>query len=147
MLTYPWRGLLFSNLLGKAISLKRPVTTNAKVLGEWSENLAYNWLLKHKLKLIERNYHRQYGEIDLIMKDHNYLVFIEVRYRKNSLYGSAEDSITTKKCQRLRATAENYLLANNYGHNTALRFDVIAISPSKESDLHCTINWIKNILA
>ena len=80
------------------------------------------------------------------MKDHHYLVFIEVRYRKNSVYGSAEDSITTKKCQRLRATAENYLLANNYGHNTALRFDVIAISPSKESDLHCTINWIKNIL-
>ena len=136
MLTYPWRGLLFSNLLGKAISLKRPVTNNAKVLGEWSENLACNWLLKHKLKLIERNYHSQYGEIDLIMKDHDYLVFIEVRYRKNALYGSAEDSITAK----------NYLLANNFGQDTALRFDAIAISPSKESDLHCTINWIKNIL-
>ena len=39
---------MFSKLLGKAINFQRPTTTNAKVLGEWSENLARNWLLKHK---------------------------------------------------------------------------------------------------
>ena len=137
---------MFSHLLSKGINLKRPTTTNPKLLGEWSENLAYKWLLTQGLKLVTRNYRSQYGEIDLIMKDPEFLVFVEVRYRKNTRYGSAEDSITAKKCQRLIATAENYLLANKYGQDTALRFDAIAISPSKESDLHCTINWIKNIL-
>ena len=137
---------MFSHSLSKGINLKRPKTTNPKLLGEWSENLAYKWLLTQGLKLVARNYRSQYGEIDLIMKDLEFLVFVEVRYRKNNRYGSAEDSITAKKCQRLTATAENYLLAKNFGQDTALRFDAIAISPSKESDLHCTINWIKNIL-
>ncbi len=137
---------MFSHLLGKGINLKRPTTANPKLLGEWSEHLAYKWLAARGLKLVTRNYRSQYGEIDLIMKEHDFLVFVEVRYRKNTRYGSAEDSITAKKCQRLTATAENYLLANNYGQDTALRFDAIAISPTKESDLHCTINWIKNIL-
>ena len=146
MLAHPRRGSLFSNLLGKSTHFKRPTTTNPKVLGEWSENLAFNWLLTQGLNPIKRNYRSPYGEIDLIMKDHDFLVFVEVKFRKNSLYGSAEDSITAKKCQRLRATAEYYLLAHNYGQDTALRFDAIAISPSKVSDLHCTINWIKNIL-
>jgi putative endonuclease len=137
---------LFSYLLSKGITLKRPTTANPKLLGEWSENLACKWLAARGLKLVARNYRCQYGEIDLIMKDQGFLVFIEVRYRKNTRYGSAEASITAKKCQRLITTANNYLLAKNYGQDTALRFDAIVISPTKESDLHCTINWIKNIL-
>ena len=115
-------------------------------MGDWSENLACDWLMGHKLKLEESNFRRRYGEIDLIMKDQDCLVFVEVRYRKNATFGSAEESVNQKKCQRLIATAENYLLINGYGINTNLRFDVVAISPAKESDLHCTINWIKNIL-
>jgi putative endonuclease len=80
------------------------------------------------------------------MKDGTCLVFIEVRYRKKSAYGSAEDSIKPKKCQRLTAAGETYLLTKGYSNNTEIRFDAIAISRVKESDLDCTINWIKNIL-
>ena len=137
---------MFSNLLGKSVNLQHPSLTTSKAIGEWSERLACDWLESHGLKLLERNYLIKYGEIDLIMTEHRCLVFVEVRYRKNSTYGSAEESITAKKCQRLTATAQNYLVSKKYDHNTAVRFDVIAISPSKESDLHCTINWIQNIL-
>lgn len=119
---------------------------NSKAIGDWSEKLACDWLITRGLKVKERNWHSKYGEIDLIMTEQSCLVFVEVRYRKNSTYGSAEESITSKKCQRLKATAENYLLTKNYGSNTAVRFDAVAISPSKESHLHCTINWIQNIL-
>tara|TARA_A100001015_G_scaffold320849_1_gene448796 strand:- start:3070 stop:3489 length:420 start_codon:yes stop_codon:yes gene_type:complete len=138
---------LFSNPLKKTTNIKLPsITISSKELGDWSENLACDWLMGHKLKLEESNFRRRYGEIDLIMKDQGCLVFVEVRYRKNTTFGSAEESVNQKKCQRLIATAENYLLINGYGINTNLRFDVVAISPAKESDLHCTINWIKNIL-
>ncbi|MGB2115271.1 MAG: YraN family protein [Porticoccaceae bacterium] len=138
---------MFSNPLRKSVNLKYPSSlTNSKAIGEWSEKLACDWLKIQGLKFLERNYFSQYGEIDLIMAEQRCLVFVEVRYRKNSTYGSAEESITLKKCQRLTATAESYLLTKNYGHNTAVRFDAIAISPSKELDLHCTINWIQNIL-
>ena len=138
---------MFSNPLKKTTNIKLPsIAISSKGLGDWSENLACDWLIGHKLKLEERNFRSRYGEIDLIMKDQDCLVFVEVRYRKNATFGSAEESVNQKKCQRLIATAENYLLINGYGINTNLRFDVVAISPAKESDLHCTINWIKNIL-
>lgn len=135
------------NLLRKPFNLRRPTTPiNSKKMGNWAEQLAFDWLSARGLQAQARNFHCRYGEIDLIMKDDTCLVFIEVKYRKNSTYGSAEDSITSKKCQRLTASAETYLLTKGLSNNAEIRFDAIAISPNKESDLDCTINWIKNIL-
>ena len=135
------------NLLRKHFNLRRPTTPiNSKKMGNWAEQLAFDWLSARGLQPQARNFHCRYGEIDLIMKDGTCLVFIEVKYRKNSTYGSAEDSITSKKCQRLTASAETYLLTKGLSNNAEIRFDAIAISPNKESDLDCTINWIKNIL-
>ena len=119
----------------------------AKALGAHAEQLACDWLIKRGLVLKDRNFRTKYGEIDLIMQGGNCLIFVEVRYRKNSNYGSAEESVTAKKCQRLKAAAQGYLLAKGYDSNTAIKFDVLAISPSSESDLHYTMNWIQNILS
>ena len=138
---------MLNNLLKKSKNLQFPkASMNTKAMGDWAEKLACDWLQSRKLILIEHNFHSRYGEIDLIMKDRDCLVFVEVKYRKNTIYGSAEDSITKKKFDRMVATAEKYLLTKGYSINTEVRFDAMAISPSKESDLHCTINWIKNIL-
>jgi putative endonuclease len=138
---------LFSKLLTKTIKYQYPIArNNTKVMGDWAEQLACDWLRKHGLNIQARNFRSRYGEIDLFMKNGNCLVFVEVKYRKNTFYGSAEEAITAKKCQRLKVTAENYLQTNAAGNNTEARFDAVAISPVKESDLHCTINWIKNIL-
>lgn len=65
-------------------------------MGDWAEQLACDWLTKHGLNLHARNFRSRYGEIDLIMQDGNCLVFIEVKYRKNNFYGTAEDAITAK---------------------------------------------------
>jgi putative endonuclease len=138
---------LFSKLFTKTIDCQFPTAANnTKAVGDWAEQLACDWLVKHGLILQARNFRSRYGEIDLIMKDHNCLVFVEVKYRKNSFCGSAADAITAKKCQRLKVTAEKYLQTKAAGNNTEARFDVVTISPAKEPDFHCTINWIKNIL-
>jgi putative endonuclease len=98
-------------------------------------------VLKH------RNFRTKYGEIDLVMQAGECLIFVEVRYRKNMKFGSAEETITAKKCQRLSLTAQGYLLDKGYDSNTAVRFDAVAITASKDAHLNCTINWIQNILS
>jgi len=120
---------------------------SAKTLGDLAEQLACDWLVKRGLVLKDRNFRTQYGEIDLIMQRDDCLIFVEVRYRKNSNYGSAEESITANKCQRFKAAAQGYLLAKGYDSNTPIKFDVLAISPSSEPHLHYTMNWIQNILS
>ncbi|MDA8866325.1 YraN family protein [Porticoccaceae bacterium] len=113
----------------------------SKQKGNWAENIACQWLVKQK------NFYTRYGEIDLIMSDSSQLIFLEVKYRKNNYFGSAEASINAQKCRRLTAAVETYLLINNYGNNQPLRFDAITVVPAQDPHLDCTINWIKNILS
>ena len=113
----------------------------SKQKGNWAENIACQWLVKQK------KFYTRYGEIDLIMSDSSQLIFLEVKYRKNNYFGSAEASITAQKCRRLTAAVETYLLINNYGNNQPLRFDAITVVPAQDPHLDCTINWIKNILS
>lgn len=104
--------------------------------GERSEHLAHQYLIKQGLHLIEKNYRCKYGELDLIMRDGETLVIVEVRFRKSNKYGSAEESITQIKQSRIIATTQHYLHLTK--SNSAIRFDVIAMS--RDDD----INWIKN---
>ncbi len=108
--------------------------------GQQAEELACAYLQKHKLRLIARNYHCRRGEIDLIMQDGNTLVFIEVRYRKSSRFGSALESVHTHKQQKIIFTAEHYL-QHTSAQYTQYRFDVLAISPGHTAPY---IQWIKN---
>ena len=70
---------------------------NTLQIGEATEVAALQFLLRHGLSLITKNYRCQYGEIDLIMEDGNTLVFIEIRYRQNVKFGGRASSITAKK--------------------------------------------------
>ena len=96
-------------------------------LGNKAEAIAKNYLISNGLTLIEQQYNCRYGELDLIMKDKAYLVFIEVRYRKNDLYGGAIESIDHRKQSKLRKTAEHYLLQNQLS-DRACRFDVVCLN-------------------
>jgi putative endonuclease len=122
--------------------LKRNWATenSTKKVGEKAERLAQQYLEQNGLSLITSNYHCRSGEIDLIMDHGNFLVFIEVRYRKNDIYGSAAESITRQKQRRLLATANHYLQNEKlYGDNSC-RFDVITVS----GQYNPQIEWIKN---
>ena len=106
--------------------------------GLQGEDLALQHLREQGLTLLERNYRSRWGEIDLIMQDAAALVFVEVRLRAESHYGSAAESIGARKRQRLTRTAEHYLQHQRDGR---ARFDVIAIT-TRDNDNH--IEWIKD---
>ncbi|MES9899176.1 MAG: YraN family protein [Sedimenticola sp.] len=91
------------------------------------------------LQLVEKNYRCRQGEIDLIMRQGNTLVFVEVRYRRSTAFGSAAESITATKRQRIITTASHYLTCRKQG-DSACRFDVVAITGEHRQK----IEWIKD---
>lgn len=102
-----------------------------------AEQLAETYLRKQGLKLVVKNYHCRFGEIDLIMKDGKCLVFIEVRLRSHAKFGSAASSITPKKQQKLITTAQHYL--QQHGEQQC-RFDAVVMNNVKNDN----IEWIRN---
>ena len=91
--------------------------------------------------LVSRNYRCRRGEIDLVMRDADTLVFVEVRRRTNRTFGGGVDSVDLRKRARLVAAAEYYLMANRAGDDPPCRFDVVAIDgPARR----VTINWVRD---
>jgi len=117
-------------------SIKRQV-------GNQAESIALNYLTQQGLVLIEQNYLTKFGEIDIIMLDkvEQVLVFVEVRYRKDKLFGSASDTVTSVKQAKIIRSAQRYLQQHDEFDEFMRRFDVVGI----ESDLkYPKINWIKD---
>lgn len=110
---------------------------NKNNAGLAAESIAATFLQSKGLTLVMQNYHCRFGEIDLIMKDANTLVFVEVRLRSNNQFGGAGASITLQKQRKLIATAQHYLQPNN---NIDCRFDAILMN---KADLN-NIEWIRN---
>jgi putative endonuclease len=118
---------VFGSLKTKAAHLLRGIS---------AEQQAHDFLLSKGLKPICRNYRCKHGELDLIMRDQQSLVIVEVRYRKSDTFGSALESITRSKQERIISATQHYL--STVRDDCPIRFDVVAISGNSE------INWIKN---
>lgn len=97
----------------------------SKVNGAWGEALAAQYLQKKKYKLAAYGYRCRFGEIDLIVKNRKFLVFVEVKLRKSASFAAAREYVDRNKQDRLRMTASMYLSQNP----TKLqpRFDVVEI--------------------
>lgn len=97
----------------------------SKVNGAWGEALAAQYLQKKKYKLAACGYRCRFGEIDLIVKNRKFLVFVEVKLRKSASFAAAREYVDRNKQDRLRMTASMYLSQNP----TKLqpRFDVVEI--------------------
>ncbi len=108
-------------------------------IGYAAEDQARRYLIAQGLIWLKSNYRCRLGEIDLIMRDDHYLVFIEVRARHSNQYGGPLASITRNKQQKLIKTAYFYLQAFHGVDTPPCRFDVIAMEGSKSA-----ITWIKN---
>ena len=93
--------------------------------GAWGEQLAAEFLRKKRYKLLASGYRSRFGEIDLVVCDRKYLVFVEVKLRKSGRFAKALEYVDRRKQEKLRTTAEIYLSQNP----TSLqpRFDVIEI--------------------
>jgi len=119
---------------------KRTSLDNRQAGARW-EKIAESFLSAQGLKLLHRNFSSRFGELDLIMEDDKTLVFIEVRYRTNSRYGSGAETITAQKQGRISRTAAWYLAKYPSRAEQFCRFDVISVDPHKGSR---DIDWIQN---
>ena len=101
--------------------------------GSAAEAAAAEWLEQQGLKLVEKNYRCKGGEIDLIMHSATDLIFVEVRLRKRSEYGSAAESVTVTKQRRIICAARHFLATHSRWQNSGCRFDVVATSDSTQA--------------
>jgi putative endonuclease len=109
--------------------------------GEAVETAACRYLEQQGLQCIERNFNTRGGELDLVMRERDTLVFVEVRFRKTDHFGTPAESITASKQRKLLRTAQLYLLRHSAWQNKPCRFDIIAARPG-ESGLQ--FEWIQN---
>ena len=101
-----------------------------KQQGDAAEQRACQYLQAQGLHYIMQNYRAPCGEIDLIFRDRQHLVFVEVRYRKSNQYGGALYSIDHRKQHKLVQTANHYI--QRYKVRLATRFDVVAITGTND---------------
>lgn len=111
-----------------------------KTLGDRAENSACRFLRQHGLQLITANYRCKRGEIDLVMRDGDSLVFVEVRYRRRADFGHPAETVTRSKRARILHCASCYLQQHR-AWNEATRFDVVCIEGSATGP---HIEWLRN---
>lgn len=105
-----------------------------KFLGDRGEEKAAKHLKKRGYKILERNYRvHNVGEIDIIARDGEYTVFVEVKYRKSTDFGRPEEYVTQRKRERLIRAAEHYIQKNHL--ETPVRFDVVSLVGEKFEDI------------
>ena len=116
---------------------------SSKIVGAWGEALAAEYLRKKKFKIEAVGYHCRFGEIDLIVSNRKYLVFVEVKLRKSPDFARAGEYVDIRKQDRIRMTASMYLSQNP----TELqpRFDVIEIyAPEGTATVQPKINHMED---
>ena len=115
----------------------------ANLLGPWGEAQAADYLRRKGYSLVAANYRCRFGEIDLIVKNKRYLVFVEVKLRKSADFAQAREFVDFRKQQRIRATASMYL--SRYPTSLQPRFDVIEIyAPQGMETKKLTINHLED---
>lgn len=97
-----------------------------KRLGKIGEDLACQYLKNHNFLIVERNFQKRYGELDIIALKDNILVFVEVKTRIGRKFGLPEEAVTTRKLSEIKQTAYYFKLLHPELPD-AMQIDVIAI--------------------
>lgn len=112
-------------------------------LGAWGEERAARYLRLHGYRILERNFRCRQGEIDVIARKGSFIVFVEVKLRKNADHGEAREFVTWSKQRRVICAAELWLVKNSC--ELQPRFDVIEIyAPEGTGTLRPTIRHLEN---
>jgi putative endonuclease len=109
------------------------MTFKKKELGAKGEEVAVNYLKSRGYRIVERNYRIRFGEIDIIAEQGDDLVFIEVKTRSGTLFGSPFESVTKQKQKQLSKVALEYISKQGF-HDRPARFDVVGIELQKGSE-------------
>ncbi|WP_342264985.1 YraN family protein [Cardinium endosymbiont of Philonthus spinipes] len=107
-----------------------PTKNIAQTFGQYAEMVAADFLVQKGFNVVAQNFRYKRFEIDLIVKKDNLIVFVEVKARKNNLFGNPEAFVNQKKIRALRLAAAHYLRIKN--SEQAIRFDIIAVLGSSE---------------
>ncbi|MGN2254502.1 YraN family protein [Frateuria sp. GZRe12] len=111
-----------------------------RAAGDAFEQRACRELERAGLKALARNYNTRHGELDLVMRDGDTVVFVEVRYRVRAGHGDAAASVTRSKQEKLIRTAQLWLAAHGQHANRPCRFDVVSYDgPAADATMH----WLK----
>jgi len=113
--------------------------------GEYAETIALKYLQSQGLTKLQKNFSCKCGEIDLIMKDNEFIVFIEVRYRKQTQFGHPLETIDYKKQQKIIKTIQYFLMKKPEYRQYPCRIDAVAINSQTQSGQE-QIQWIKNAI-
>ncbi len=106
---------------------------NNQVVGKLGEDIASKYLIRLGWKIIRHNFQKRYGEIDIIAKDKNTLVFVEVKTRKGDNFGPIEESITPWKIRILKKSVDYYLhLQPSYQGSMRIDFVGITLLPNDQ---------------
>lgn len=108
---------------------------NKRKVGSDKEGIAAEYLKTKGVTVLESNFRCRQGEIDLICEDGEYLIFVEVKYRRNNDTGAPEEAVGYAKQKKICRVSDYYRLIHHLADDTAIRFDVIAIEGEK-------IRWI-----
>lgn len=128
---------MFANDEKKAA--KKPTTRQQ---GSLTEEFAAQYLISQGLQLLDKNIHCRQGEIDLIMRDGQTYVFVEVKYRKNNTFGGAIAAVSHAKQQKIKHCVTFYLhQAGLNEYNTSCRCDVVALTGDTKKP---EVTWLKN---
>ncbi len=104
------------------------------MLGDWGEDAAGKFLEKQGYQILDRKYRCRWGEIDLVARDGEELVFVEVRTRRSNPFGTPQESITEAKVGRMVATCQDYLekrVDEKSRGETQWRIDLVSVHPSR----------------
>lgn len=113
------------------------------MLGRWGESLVADYLRRNGYEVIAEGWRCRFGEIDLIARNRSFLIFVEVKLRKNASFAQAREFVDQRKQQKLVTTAQLYLAR----HPTELqpRFDVAEVyAPQGSNTEHPEIIYLEN---
>jgi len=113
-------------------------TSNLRKVGSLGEDQAVTWLQEQGVVLVERNWFWRGGELDLILKDGEVLVFAEVKSRRSQRMGTAAEAVTRNKQRSIVRSAKAWL-ARNGGFERRIRFDVVTVWGDRQPE----IKWYK----
>lgn len=116
---------------------------NKRKVGHRWEVHAAAFLNAQGYKILELNFNCKFGEIDIIAKDGNYLVFCEVKYRKTVEAGLPEEAVTTYKQKKIISSALFYMSSHHFSYETEVRFDVVSILGSEISVIKNAFEFVE----
>ena len=120
-----------------------------KKFGDWGERLAKDFLSRRGYSILESNFHKRCGEIDIICSKEDNLHFVEVKTRtlaSTQQFGLPQEAVTKTKQKKIIQTAMTFLAEKGYGGNINWQIDVISITYCKEKS-QAKINFIENAVS